>query len=135
MTRFSNNPLWPRAPSGRFNQQPDLGALGFNILSADGVTPDTFSWGYPAPLLTRFRERFDTTTFVGAGHAIRRVTWDLVGGYDPSFFFTWEEYDFCLAAIALNWRIAYDGTLAVHSQNLTGSAGALECGADMLFRA
>ena len=80
-----------------FNQQPDLGALGFGILSADGVTPDKFSWGYPAPLLTRFRERFNTTTFVGAGHAIRRVTWNLVGGYDPTFFYTWEEYDFCLA--------------------------------------
>jgi GT2 family glycosyltransferase len=96
-----------------FQQQPDLGALGFGILAADGVTPDRFSWGYPTPLLTRFRERFDATTFVGAGHAIRRVTWNLVGGYDPAFFYTWEEYDFCLAAIALNWRIAYDGTLAV----------------------
>jgi GT2 family glycosyltransferase len=96
-----------------FQQQPDLGALGFGILAADGVTPDRFSWGYPAQLLTRFRERFDATTFVGAGHAIRRVTWNLVGGYDPTFFYTWEEYDFCLTAIALNWRIAYDGTLAV----------------------
>jgi GT2 family glycosyltransferase len=96
-----------------FSRKPDLGALGFSVLSADGLHPDTFSWGYPACLLKRFRERFDTTTFVGAGHAIRRVTWDMVGGYDQTFFFTWEEYDFCLAAIALNWRVCYDGTLAV----------------------
>lgn len=96
-----------------FNQSPDLGALGFNILCTDGVHPDRFSWGYPVRLLKRFRERFDTTTFVGAGHAIRRLTWNAVGGYDPTFFFTWEEYDFCLAAIALNWRIGYDGSLAV----------------------
>jgi GT2 family glycosyltransferase len=96
-----------------FAREPDLGALGFNILSADGTHPDKFSWGYPTRLIPRFRERFDTTTFVGAGHAIRRVTWNAAGGYDPAFFFTWEEYDFCLAAIALSWRICYDGSLAI----------------------
>jgi GT2 family glycosyltransferase len=96
-----------------FQQKPDLGALGFNILDADGVSPDRFSWGYPARLISRFKDRFDTTTFVGAGHAIRRVTWNAVGGYDATLFFTWEEYDFCLAAIALKWRVCYDGGLAV----------------------
>jgi GT2 family glycosyltransferase len=96
-----------------FSQRPELGAIGFNILCADGERPDRFSWGYPSRLLTRFTEKFETTTFVGAGHAIRRVTWDAVGGYDASFFFTWEEYDFCLAAIALKWSIAYDGSLVV----------------------
>ena len=39
-TRFSNSPGSPRARSGRFTRQPDLGALGFGILAADGVTPD-----------------------------------------------------------------------------------------------
>jgi len=97
----------------RFALAPDLGALGFNVLCADGQNPDRFSWGYPARLIARFKDRFDTTTFVGAGHAIRRTTWNMVGGYDPAFFFTWEEYDSCLAAIALNWRICYDGSLEV----------------------
>jgi GT2 family glycosyltransferase len=96
-----------------FLQNPDLGALGFNILGPDGTTPCRFSWGYPARLFPRFKDRFDTTTFVGAGHAIRRTTWAAVGGYDIEFFFTWEEYDFCLGAIAASWRIRYDGSLAV----------------------
>jgi GT2 family glycosyltransferase len=96
-----------------FAERPPLGALGFNILARDGVEPDKFSWGYPARLIDRYRDRFDTTTFVGAGHAIRRATWDAVGGYDESLFFTWEEYDFCLNAIALGWSIGYDGRLAV----------------------
>jgi GT2 family glycosyltransferase len=94
-------------------RRPELGALGFNILSADGATQDASSWGYPQRLRPKFRDKFDTTTFVGAGHAIRRATWQAVGGYDPSLFFTWEEYDFCLTAIGLVWRIAYDGSLAV----------------------
>ncbi len=109
---FENNWVAQKALN-IFNQNPDLGALGFNILCLDGLNPDIFSWGYPVSLLPRFKDRFNTTTFVGAGHAIRRLTWDIVGGYDTEFFFTWEEYDFCLSAISLNWKIRYDGSLAV----------------------
>ena len=54
-----------------------------------------------------------TTTFVGAGHAIKRDAWDAAGGYDPALFFCWEEYDFCLRAIALGWRVQYRGDLVV----------------------
>ena len=97
----------------RFENTPELGAIGFCILAADGQGPDLTSWGYPKALLPRYRGRFAATTFVGAGHAIRRAAWQAVGGYDESFFFTWEEYDFCLAAIARGWRVAYDGQLAV----------------------
>jgi GT2 family glycosyltransferase len=96
-----------------FRLSPDVAAIGFNILAADGKQPDITSWGYPKAMLPRFKENFDTTTFVGAGHAIRRSAWAATGGYDPSLFFTWEEYDFCLKAIALNWRITYAGSLSV----------------------
>ncbi len=97
----------------RFEKTPDLGAIGFCILASDGQGPDLTSWGYPKALLPRYRARFEATSFVGAGHAIRRAAWSAVGGYDESFFFTWEEYDFCLAAIARGWRVLYDGRLAV----------------------
>ena len=56
-------------------------------------------------------ESFDTVTFVGAGHAIRRAAWD---GYDEALFFCWEEFDFCLSAIERGWRIRYHGDIAVH---------------------
>lgn len=109
---FENN--WVIAKAMRlFRQSPDIAAIGFNILAADGKHPDMSSWGYPKAMLPQFKGSFDTTTFVGAGHAIRRSAWAAAGGYDPSFFFTWEEYDFCLKAIALNWRIIYAGSLAV----------------------
>ena len=29
--------------------------------------------------------------------------WQQAGGYDPKLFFCWEEFDFCLRAIALGW--------------------------------
>jgi GT2 family glycosyltransferase len=90
-----------------------LAAIGFRVLARDGRSDDPGGWGYPTSLLPRAAERFATVTFIGAGHIIRRAAWQDAGGYDARLFFTWEEYDFCLRAIARGWRIAYHGDLAV----------------------
>jgi GT2 family glycosyltransferase len=93
--------------------EPDIGALGFRItVFADG-SDDLSSWGYPPGLLPRAADTFDAVTFVGAGHAIRRTAWDDAGGYDDALFFCWEEYDFCLRAIARGWRVRYRGDLVI----------------------
>jgi GT2 family glycosyltransferase len=90
-----------------------LAAIGCRIVSHATGRDDLSSWGYPSRLLARAGERFDAVTFVGAGHAIRRTAWQAAGGYDPALFFCWEEYDFCLRAIALGWRVGYCGDLVV----------------------
>jgi GT2 family glycosyltransferase len=92
---------------------PDVGAIGFRILDDATGRDDLSSWGYPLELLGRAGEAFDTVTFVGAGHAIRRAVWQQAGGYDESLFFCWEEYDFCLRAIERGWRVCYRGDIAV----------------------
>ena len=93
--------------------EPDIAALGLRItVFADG-SDDLSSWGYPPGLLPRAADTFDAVTFVGAGHAIRRAAWDDAGGYDDALFFCWEEYDFCLRAIARGWRVRYRGDLVV----------------------
>jgi GT2 family glycosyltransferase len=96
-----------------FDAAPDLGAIGFRIVTHDSGQDDLTSWGYPPNLLPQAGETFDCTTFVGAGHAIRRAAWRQAGGYDDRLFFCWEEYDFCLRAIEAGWRIAYHGDIVV----------------------
>jgi GT2 family glycosyltransferase len=92
---------------------PDIAAIGFRIVLHAGGADDLSSWGYPAALLPHAAGTFDATTFVGAGHAIRRSAWDAAGGYDAKLFFCWEELDFCLRAIAAGWRVQYRGDLVV----------------------
>jgi GT2 family glycosyltransferase len=93
--------------------EPRLAAIGCRIVNHADGTDDLSSWGYPANLLPCAAESFDAVTFVGAGHAIRRSAWEQAGGYDSALFFCWEEFDFCLRAIALGWRIRYRGDIVV----------------------
>ena len=93
--------------------EPRLAAVGCRIVTHAGGTDDLSSWGYPVNLLPCAGESFDTVTYVGAGHAIRREAWQQAGGYDSKLFFCWEEFDFCLRAIALGWRIRYRGDIVV----------------------
>jgi GT2 family glycosyltransferase len=93
--------------------EPDLAAIGCRILVHATGAEDLSSWGYPASLLPRAAESFDTVTFVGAGHAIRRADFAAAGGYDDALFFAWEEFDFALRAINLGRRIRYRGDIAV----------------------
>lgn len=93
--------------------EADLAAVGCRILVHATGAEDLSSWGYPPSLLPRAAESFDATTFVGAGHAIRRADFEAAGGYDDALFFCWEEYDFSLRAINMGRRIRYRGDIAV----------------------
>ena len=93
--------------------EPGLAALGCRIVIHATGEDDLLSWGYPMARMNRAGGTFETATFVGAGHAIRRAAWDAAGGYDESLFFCWEEYDFSLRAIARGWKIRYRGDIVV----------------------
>jgi GT2 family glycosyltransferase len=116
-----------------FAASPLLGAIGFRILDGAGRHLDDASWGYPAALKARSAERFLTTTFVGAGHAIRRAAWADAEGYDEKLFFTWEEYDFALRAIACGWRVEYRGELSVRHRLATEARVRWQAGRTEIF--
>lgn len=93
--------------------EPRLGAIGCRIVRYGDGQDDLSSWGYPLDLLACAGENFDAVTYVGAGHAILREAWRQAGGYDAKLFFCWEEFDFCLRAIALGWRVRYRGDIVI----------------------
>lgn len=109
---FTTSNVVARA-AARLAVLPDLGAIGFRILSANGVALDRSSWGYPVSLLGAAERRFTATTFVGCGHALSRACFSALGGYDATLFFAWEEYEFARRAIAAGWQIEHHGDLAV----------------------
>lgn len=93
--------------------EPDIGAIACRILVHSTGTDDLSSWGYPMSLLPRAAESFDVSTFVGAGHALRRADFEVAGAYDEALFFTWEEFDLSLRLVNMGRRIRHRGDIAV----------------------
>jgi GT2 family glycosyltransferase len=83
---------------------PDLAAIGFRIENYFTGKNDDTSWDYPAH---HPDERFFSTRFVGAGHAIRRMAFEAAGGYDARLFFCQEELDLSYRMLNLGYRIEY----------------------------
>ena len=114
------DPLTVARMVAALDAEPRLGAIGCRIVRFSDGRDDLSSWGYPAALAASASLCFDTVTYVGAGHAIRREAWRQAGGYDARLFFCWEEYDFCLRAIALGWQIRYRGDIVVRHKVSAG---------------
>lgn len=93
--------------------EPLLAALACRILVHSTGRDDLLSWGYPQALLPRAAESFEVTTFVGAGHALRRADFEAAGGYDDAMFFSWEEYDLSLRLLNMGRHVHYRGDIAV----------------------
>jgi GT2 family glycosyltransferase len=109
---FANETTLARAVA-ELDGDTTLAAIGCRIVLHANGEDDLSSWGYPPGLLVRSAASFDTVTFVGAGHAIRRAAWRACSGYDDALHFCWEELDFCLRAIEQGWRIRYHGDIVV----------------------
>ena len=83
---------------------PGLAAIGFRIENYFTGKNDNTSWDYPGHDPD---ERFLSTRFIGAGHAIRRAAFHAAGGYDPRLFFCQEELDLSYRMLNLGYRIEY----------------------------
>lgn len=95
----------------RFAECPELCALGFAIFNFFTGETDWSSWDYPSHASPE--REFWATRFVGAGHALRRRSFEAVGGYDERLMFCGEELDVCYRMLNLGQRIVYAPSLAV----------------------
>jgi GT2 family glycosyltransferase len=86
-----------------------LGIIAFRILDSD--TRRESHWDYPAKY--REAETFETTRFLGGGHAMRRAAYEAVGGFDGALFFIGEERDIAWRIINAGYRIRWFRDIAV----------------------
>jgi N-acetylglucosaminyl-diphospho-decaprenol L-rhamnosyltransferase len=60
---------------------------------------------------------------LGACFLVRRDAFTQVGGFDPGFFFYWEEADLCMRLREETWKVAFEpGAEAVHLGGASSSS-------------
>ena len=111
---------------------PDVGAVGPKLLSADGSLQ--LSCGIRPSLLSEFvnkmllhnlfpfyklgrwhhRETRDVDWVMGACLLVRRKVVEEVGGLDPAIFMYHEDLDWCLRIRDRGWRISYFPDSCIH---------------------
>jgi len=107
---FAGTDMLARAVK-ELDERPELCAIAFRIENFFTGRNDETSWDYPAGRTPD--QTFPTTRFIGAGHAIRRSVFELVGAYDQRLFFCGEELDLCYRMLNTGYRIAYVPDVAI----------------------
>jgi GT2 family glycosyltransferase len=121
-----------RAIERAFDEQPGLGVLGAKLLAPDGRTILHMGGeiGIPAHCRLfgrgqsddgRWNQPLDVEFVVGACLAIRRETWERLGGFDeffnPAYY---EDADLCARARRLGLRVVCDPSVrAIHHENVS----------------
>lgn len=106
----------PQASARTF---PDLGtAVGHAAFSL--VWPDNpYTRRYRMVDWDRASQR-DVDWLSGCCLAIRRTTWDMLGGFDPAYFMFVEDVDLAWRAHQANWRVVF--TPSAHVTHSVGSS-------------
>ena len=96
-----------------FATEKSLGALAFKSLNyfTARVDPNEF------PHCNKLRnpdKPFETTYFIGVGHAIRKDVFAKTGLYPEDFFYSMEEYDLSYRILDNGYKILYDPLVCVH---------------------
>lgn len=127
----------PRALASYLERHPTVGIVGPQLVNPDGsLQPSCFP--EPTPLhafldmaglirlirvIPALRQRYPRTWahdcpravpwVLGAALAIRRTAFDVVGGFDESFFMYFEETDLCRRLRACGWTTHFTPTAAI----------------------
>lgn len=111
--RFADDKAIARAVKGF---EADVGIQAFKII--DNPESDGGRHLSPVPAAHRSNvnldESFQTSYFVGAGHAFRRTVIEDCGDYEDDMMYGMEEIDISYRAIENGWTIMYNPDVVVH---------------------
>lgn len=90
----------------KFEENPEIGIIAFKIVNYHTKT----IWREEFPHIDKSlnpEEEFETTYFIGAGHAIRREVFKKCGLYPDDYFYGMEELDLSFRVIDKGFKIVY----------------------------
>ena len=93
----------------RFQQEPDLAAIGLRIVDESGTT----SRRHQPTLRTGVASCRDVTAFPGGGVIVSKAVFDAVGGLCDEFRYALEETDLAWRMIDDGYRVSFDPVLAM----------------------
>jgi GT2 family glycosyltransferase len=104
----------------KMEKDPAIGALAFRVINFYTGQMRTEEMPFTDKKLDMGVERL-TSTFIGAGHAIRREVFENCGFYPEDYFYGVEELDLSFRIIDQGYRILYFPSVRVlHKQVNTG---------------
>lgn len=104
----------------RFEKDPDIGILAFKIINYYTKTIQRNEFPHLDRSLDQDKE-FETSYFIGAGHAIRKEVFDKCGLYPEDYFYGMEELDLSFRAIDKGFKIIYfPDVVVLHKKSLMG---------------
>ncbi len=128
--------LWLDRMAARL-EQTETGAVGARLLYPNGTIQHAglATWemggaGHPGRFLTNssywpwLNVAREVTAVTGACLAIRRASFDAVGGFDPAFPVNFNDVDLCLRLQENGFRVIYEaGAVLQHDESQTRAAG------------
>jgi GT2 family glycosyltransferase len=98
--------------------QPKLLQMGSVRIDSTGGFINRFGFSYNRGFNENDQGQFEKVANIfyakGAALIIRRAVWDLIGGFDPSFFIYFEETDLCWRVWEKGLRVVYIPTSIVY---------------------
>jgi len=107
----------------RFERDKNLGIVSFKIVNYHSRTMQREEFPHRDKSLDPDRE-FETTYYIGCGHAIRRELFEACGPYPDDYFYGFEELDLSFRAIDKGNRIIYlPDVVVLHMKTTRGRMG------------
>lgn len=103
-----------------FLKDSQIGALSFKIVNYYSKKIERKEFPHKNKKLNPDKQ-FETSYFIGAGHAIKKEIFDKIGLYSEDFFYGMEELDLSFKIIDSGYKIYYYPEVIVwHKQSLEG---------------